>query len=275
MKYLFGGLITIWLVTIVYAGQQLYIGPTTDADIRWAKKADFDGSILFCRGQYTADRIEENGTGWFTDYPGADNNFLVRLSELTLFRVKFEKDRIPIHVVLALNDPLLFRCPILIMEDVGVIAFRDDEVRMLIRYFHQGGFLWVDDFWGSEAWDQWEREIRRVLPSGLYRMIDIPLDHPILHQIYDVKEVPQMSTVGLWEDGIISERGDDSATVHFRGILDDKGRIIVVMTHNTDISDGYEDRMDSSAGVSFEYSQKYSSLAYAIGIDIWLYAITH
>ena len=64
-------------------------------------------------------RDEASGSGWSTDYPGADNNFSVRLAELTRVHVKFDADRQPHHVVVSLNDPLLYRCPMLFMEDVG------------------------------------------------------------------------------------------------------------------------------------------------------------
>ena len=91
--------LAVLIAGTVYAGQQLYIGPTTDSEIRWATKADFDGSILFCRGHYGSNRVEANGSGWWTDYPGADNNFLIRLAELTEVRVRFSPDRIPLGII--------------------------------------------------------------------------------------------------------------------------------------------------------------------------------
>jgi len=270
---------------------KLYIGPENPTDTRWATKADFDGSIIFCRGFYTSDRQEANGGGWWTDYPGGDNNFLVRLSELTETRVRFSKDRIPFFVVVHLDDPLLFKCPILFMEDVGTVRFTDRQVEMLTRYFAQGGFLWVDDFWGSQAWEQWEYEIRRVLPSGTHPMFDIPTDHPIMHMLYEVPKIHQQPTIGLWNtscsgdefdsDATVipcldqrwptSERGADSAEVHFRGIQDENGHLQVVMTHNTDIADGWEEEKPNNMAYIHEFSAK----CYAIGVNIFLYALTH
>ena len=100
-------------------------------------------------------RYEDGGMGWWTDYPGADNNFSVRLAELTRVHVKLDADRQPNFVVVSLSDPLLYRCPILFMEDVGTAAFTAEERQHLRQFFLKGGFLWVDDFWGSSAWDDW------------------------------------------------------------------------------------------------------------------------
>src|SRR4029079_10968153 len=92
---------------------------------RFATLEDFDGSFLYCRGFYRSVRGEAGGQGWSTDYPGADNNFSIRLSELTRVSVKWDPTRQPIHVVVRLNDAALNRCPMLFMEDVGTIQFSD------------------------------------------------------------------------------------------------------------------------------------------------------
>src|SRR5215210_2686830 len=146
---------------------------------KWATPADFDGSFVYCRGFYNSVHYEQSGSGWNTDYPGADNNFSVRLMELTTIHVKVDTDRQPNYVVVSLGDPLLFRCPMLFMEDVGTADFSADEIKNLRDFFLKGGFLWVDDYWGSFAWDNWMQQISRVLPSGEFPMFDIPESHPI------------------------------------------------------------------------------------------------
>src|SRR3989442_2840964 len=113
---------------------------------KWAKHANFDGSFNYCRGFYSSDRREDGGMGWDTDYPGADNNFSVRLAELTLVRVRLDAAGQPDYVVLRLTDPLLFHCPVLFMEDVGTAHFSDAEVASLRAYLLKGGFLMADDF---------------------------------------------------------------------------------------------------------------------------------
>jgi len=239
---------------------------------KWAKLEDFDGSFNFCRAYFTGDRFEQGGTGWSTDFPGADNNFSVRLGELTAVHVKLDKAGQPDYVVVRLTDPLLYRCPILHMEDVGVVRFSDEEVESLRAYLLKGGYLIVDDFWGTLAWEQWAEEIGRVLPPHQYPIVDIPHDHPVMNILYDVKDVEQVSNIRFWVNtgGNVSERGSDSPTVNFRGISDEKGRLMVVMAHNTDIPDTWE-----REGESKEYFDRFSPNGYAVGVNIILYAMTH
>jgi hypothetical protein len=238
---------------------------------KWATRTDFDGRFNFCRGYYTSNRREDGGQGWRTDYPGADNNFSVRLSELTFVRVKMKADGQPDNVVVNLTDPLLYRCPFLYMEDVGTARFSDEEVEHLRAYLLKGGFLEVDDFWGTLAWNQWAEEIARVLPPNEYPIFDIPPDHAIMHTLYDVKAVEQVSNIRFWAStGSVSERGADSPQVNFRGIADEHGRLMVVMAHNTDIPDTWE-----REGESQEYFDRFSPNGYAVGVNIMIYAMTH
>jgi hypothetical protein len=239
---------------------------------KWATPQDFTGAFLYCRGFYTSDRYEAGGTGWSTDYVGADNNFSVRLAELTKIHVDLDANREPNHVVVRLTDPQLFHCPMLYMEDVGTMRLTDQEVLGLRDYLLKGGFLEVDDFWGTDAWNQWAAEIGRVLPPSEFPIFDIPPDHPILHTLYEVQNVEQVSAITFWlrSGGRVSERGADSAEVHFRGIQDSRGRLMVVMAHNTDIPDTWE-----REGESQEYFDRFSPKGYALGVDIAVYNLTH
>jgi hypothetical protein len=259
--------------SLAYA-QQIWIGGGrySGRRPRLATLEEFDGSFQYCRGFYQSVRYEDSGSGWGTDYPGADNNFSVRLAELTRVTVKLKADRQPHHVVVSLSDPLLFRCPILFMEDVGTVGFTDQEVANLRRYFEKGGFLWVDDFWGSQAWQHWVEQIGRVLPPGRYPIFDIPGTHAIMSTLYDVKAVPQVANIGFWRNsgGSTSERGPDSSDVHFRGIQDVSDRLMVVMSHNTDIADTWE-----REGANADFFSLFSPSGYALGVNAVLYAMTH
>src|SRR5438093_3480328 len=260
-------------VSLVFA-QRLWSGPGRfgGGPPKWAARANFDGSFNYCRGFYSSARPEAGGMGWWTDYPGADNNFSVRLAELTFVKVKFGKDNQPDNVVIRLTDPLLYRCPILFMEDVGTARFSEDEVEALRNYLVKGGFLYVDDFWGTKAWEQWAYEIGRVLPPYKYPIFDIPPNHTIMHSLYDVKAIPQVSSINFWSrsGGSTSERGPDSPYANFRAIQDERGRLMVVMTHNTDISDTWE-----REGENQQYFDRFSPDGYAVGVNIILYAMTH
>jgi len=240
---------------------------------KWATPADFDGSYLYCRGFYRSVVREAGGQGWSTDYPGADNNFSVRLAELTRVRVRFDENRQPNYAVVRLDDPMLFRCPFLFLEAPGALRFEDEEIEPLRKYFLKGGFLWVDDFWGSYAWENWASEIGRVLPPGEFPIVDIPITHPIVHTLYGVKSIPQVPNIGFWSStgGETSERGADSAEVHFRGITDRKGRLMMIVTHNTDISDTWEREGNEPKA----YFDLFSPTGYAIGVNVVLYVMSH
>jgi len=267
------GLAVLSFGSFAYA-QRIFVGGGGGSRFRprFATEKDFDGSFLYCRGFYRSVRGEMGGQGWGTDYPGADNNFSIRLAELTRVPVKWDPDHQPIHVVVRLNDPLIYRCPMLFMEDVGTIRFSEAEVASLRNYLLKGGFLWVDDFWGTTAWTWWVNEISRVLPPGEYPIIDIPRSHAIMHSVYDVKDFLQVSNINFWNrsGGQVSERGPDSAEVHYRGVEDSRGRLMVLMTHNTDVSDTWEREGDND-----EYFSLFSPRGYAIGINIIVYALTH
>ena len=187
-------------------------------------------------------------------------------------RVKLDASGQPDYVVVRLTDPLMSRCAIVHFEDAGTIQLSPEEVASLRAYLLKGGFITVDDFWGTQAWNQWAEEIGRVLPE--YPVFDIPRDHSVMHTLYDVKEVEQVSSIQFWtrNGGSVSERAwmNDSPTVNFRGIADSKGRLMVLMAHNTDIPDTWE-----REGEDRQYFERFSPNGYAVGVNIVLYAYTH
>jgi hypothetical protein len=207
-----------------------------------------------------------------TDYPLADRDLSVRLSELTKTPVSFGADGEPRYLIVRLTDDELFQCPFIMMQEVGVILLTDPDADRLREYLLKGGFLWVDDFWGSYAWNIWAAQIRKVFPPNEYPIIDIPVDHPIYHTMFDLKGVPQIPAIGFWRQtrGGTSERGPDSAQVHARGIADSKGRLMVFMTHNTDVSDSWE-REGEDAG----YFYAFSPAGYQVAMNVLLYSMTH
>jgi hypothetical protein len=239
---------------------------------RYPTAALRDGQFHFCRLMYDSDRGEAGGQGWRTDYPGADINFSVRFSELTKAAISKDHDGEPEYFVVGIDDPALFRCPYVHMEDVGTASFSESDVRQLRDYLLKGGFLWADDFWGPAAWEQWASQIGRVLPRGNYPIVDIPVTHSVFQTVFNVKRVLQVPAISQWRrmQGGTSERGPLSAEVHSRGIFDDKGRLMVLMTHNTDISDTWE-----REGEDVEYFYRFSPEGYAIAINVLLYAMTH
>jgi hypothetical protein len=137
----------------------------------------------------------------------------------------------------------------------------------------KGGFLWVDDAWGDYAWQHWVREVRKVFPAAGYPIVDVPLNHSILHSLFDARRVPQIPAIGSsYRYGRTDQRVNDPTddTAYMRAIADEKGRIMILMTHNTDFGDAYEREADDPT-----YFYKFSVEGYSIGINILLYAMTH
>jgi hypothetical protein len=232
-----------------------------------------DGNFTICRIMYRSVRREPQGGGWRTDYPYGEINLMTRLSELTRTRVSVDRRHRPNQWVVRLTDDELFNCPYTVASDVGTMGLSQPEVDRLRLYLLKGGFLWVDDFWGTLAWQQWTSQISRVLPPSEYPIEDVPLDDPLFSTQFVVTEVPQITNIQFWR-GVhgqtTSERGSDSAQAHLRAIRDADGRIMVVMTHNTDVADAWEREGEDPA-----FFYQFSPAGYALGINVLLYAMTH
>lgn len=240
-------------------------------DLRIATPQSFDGAFHFCRVAFRGNRYGDGG-GWGVDYPRADINLSIRLAELTKARVSMDGDGEPNHLIVQLTDQSLFHCPFVMMTEVGAAYLDEAEAGSLRDYLLKGGFLWADDFWGSYAWEAWSTELAKVLPPREFPIRDVPLDHPLLRTLFEVKKVPQIPSINHWmgSGGGTSERGSDSAEPHLRGIFDEKGRLMVLISHNTDVGDSWEREADDP-----QYFYNFSVDGYALGINIVLYAMTH
>lgn len=268
-------LVLVLLVAASAAAQEWYRGygrGWNRVPPRLPRVDTYDGAFSFCRGMYTQYRGEPSGSGWSTDYPDADVNFSIRMSELTKAPVGKQITGDPNHVVVPLLDDYLYTCPYLHMEDVGTLRFRDEEVTRMRDYLLKGGFLWVDDSWGSTAIASFEHEIGRVLPRNEYPIRDLDPDHPVFRMMFTVPRLPQIPSINHWRrsGGGTSERGPDSDVPVIRGITDTRGNLMVLITHNTDISDAWE-----REGEDPEYFYSFSPDGYALGLNIVLYAMTH
>jgi len=237
---------------------------------RFPTPAFHDGGFTHCKVMYTSVRRERNGMGWATDYPYAAINLLTRVQELTKTRVSMGDEGEPNYWVVRLTDEALFSCPFAMATDVGTLEFSDAEVDGLRAYLLKGGFLWVDDFWGPRAWAQWTAQLQRVMPE--FAIADVPPEHPILHTMFDLKAAPQVTSINFWREsgGDTSERGLESPKANLRMMTDKAGRIMVLMTHNTDIGDSWE-----REGEDREFFLQFSPDGYALGINVVLYNLTH
>lgn len=240
---------------------------------RYAPAVMPDASLVICRLAYNQVRREPSGIGWETDYPYAEINLMTRLSELTKTRISRDTQGDPNYYVIRLTDDQLFNCPFIVASDAGTIGFTQQQAERLRSYLVKGGFLWVDDFWGSEAWDHWTTQIARALPPSEFPIEDVPIDDPILRSLFQIDEIPQITNIQFWRQWngtYTSERGADSEEVHLRAIRDSHRRIMVLMSHNTDVADSWE-----REGEDPQFFYQFSPRGYALGVDVLLHVMTH
>lgn len=240
----------------------------------WTNPPGFENDVFtFVRVRRDNSRSGSWRAGrWWTDFPDSDLNLSFRLQQVTSLRVD------PDARVLRLTDTELFDYPWIYMVETGSLVLRDEEVPALRKYLLNGGVLMSDDSWGTIQWETFEEQIKRALPERSF--VELRMDHPIFHCVFDLK-VPknklQVPNVGQGAnsryDGVTWEThdGEQCVDMHVRAILDDKGRIMVIATHNTDNGDGWE-REGEDDYFFHEFSEKRS---YPLGINIIFYLMTH
>ena len=197
---------------------------------------------------------------WRIDYPKADRQFLIGLRRLTNIDA-YEREN-PVR----LDDPDLRRFPFLYALEVGYMSLSDAEVEGLRNYLLAGGFLVIDDFWGTYEWRNFESEMQRVLPG--HPIVDIPADHPVLRSFYDISDIVQVPNV---QQGMMGGRTweKDGYEPAVRGIFDDKGRLMVLINWNTDLGDAWEWAENPY------YPLKFSNFAYQMGVNVIIYGMSH
>lgn len=218
--------------------------------------------IRYTRGGYGFGR----GGGWTTDLPDSDLNLSFRLQQITSMKVD------PDGRILRLTDADLADFPFIYIVEPGGLSLDDDEVAALRKYLLNGGFLWLDDFWGEREWEHCEAVLRQVFPER--SLVEMKLDHPLYRCVFPIKEKHQIPNVGLGASSryhhVTWER-DDAQEVHHRAIFDDRDRLMVFVTHNTDNGDGWE-REGEDDYYFHQFSEK---AAYPLAMNVLFYAMTH
>jgi len=230
--------------------------------------------------------ITSSPMGWITDFPDSDLNLSYRVQQVTSIRTD------PDGRVLRLTDPALFDYPWIYMVEPGGLQLRQEEIPILRRYLENGGVLMADDFWGQKQWDNFERNIKRVLPQGEF--VELDMTNQLFHCVFDLKVPKNKLQTPNFKQGIRSLQPGDrefgitweqyhddydnfdgegrgARDMHIRAIFDNKGRIMVIATHNCDNGDGWE-REGEEDGFFHEFSEK---RAYPLGINVIFYLMTH
>ncbi len=202
---------------------------------------------------------------WTQDYPRADRHFSMAMKRLTRVHVRSVEQ--PIN----LDEDEQFDYPWLYAVQVGEWGLTDKQAREMREYLLRGGFFVADDFHGAFEWEMFEQRIKKVFPDRA--IVDIPDDDPIFHMVYDVNDryqVPGAAHVRLGYKRPDYPKGEgDGKGAHWRGIFDDKGRIMVAISYNSDLGDAWEWADEP------RYPEKFSDLAIRVGVNYVIYSMTH
>lgn len=238
----------------------------------WTNTPGFDPDV-FTFTRIIRDRVPySSGGSWVTDFPDSDLNLSFRVQQMTSLRTS------PDARLMRLTNPDLKNYPWIYMVEPGSLVLRDEEVPILREYLLNGGFFMADDFWGEVQWAQFAHEMKRVFPDRDF--VELPMDHPVFHCVFDLK-VPKnkLQTPNIRQgiqsqyDGVTWEYhdGEECREMHVRGMFDDKGRMMVIATHNCDNGDSWE-REGENDYFFHEFSEK---RGFPLGINIIFYAMTH
>lgn len=208
-------------------------------------------------------RSPMDGRGWYRSRWGTDANkserqFLQGLRRLTRIHTR------SVEQIVDIDSDEIYDWPWLYAVAIGDWVLSESQAARLRQYFERGGFLMVDDFHGPREWRDFMAGVRKVLPRG--DVVELQDDDQIFHVVYDLKQrfqVPGLNVV----HGPGYERG--GVVPHWRAVLDEKGRVQVAICFNMDIGDAWE-----WADLT-EYPERYASLAYRIGVNYVVYAMTH
>ncbi|MBV8732811.1 MAG: DUF4159 domain-containing protein [Acidobacteriia bacterium] len=199
-------------------------------------------------------------SSWTQDYPRADRHFVRAVRRLT--RVHARSVEQPVNLD---DGDEVYDWPWLYAVRTGEWKLTDAQARTLREYLLRGGFLMVDDFWGTPEWAVFQESMRKVFPER--QAVELANNEQIFHTVYDLNDRYQV--VGAWGVGSYRPYQNDGDTPYWRGIYDDKGRVAVAIVMNSDLGDSWEYADDP------DYPEKYSALGIRIGVNYIVYGMTH
>jgi hypothetical protein len=199
------------------------------------------------------------GGSWATDYPKADRQFVQGVRRLTRLHTR------SVEQVVNLDSDEVFNWPWFYATEVGRWNLNEQQAKKLREYLLKGGFMMTDDFHGTFEWDVFMASMSRVFPDR--PVVELENKESIFHVLYDLDERFQVPGIQYFYTGRIFE--NDGIEARWRGIYDDRGRVMVAICHNMDLGDAWE-WADHP-----QYPERYASLAYRVGVNFIIYAMTH
>ncbi len=199
-------------------------------------------------------------SSWTTDYTAADRHVAVALRRLTRIHVRSVEQPVNLD-----DGDDVFNYPWLYAVEVGHWQLTDSQVQQMRDFLDRGGFFMCDDFHGTEEWDVFLETMQRVFPDR--EIVDIPDKDAIFHTIYDLDGRYQVPGAQYLRSGVTYEY--DGYDPHWRGIYDNKGRLVVAICHDMDLGDAWEFADDP------RYDEKFAALAFRIVSNYVVYSMSH
>jgi len=199
---------------------------------------------------------------WSRDYPKADRQFLIAMKRLTRINAR------PVEQVVDLDSEgpqAIENFPWVYAVQVQTWTFTEPEAKRLREYLLKGGFLMVDDFHGATDWEHFMNGMLMIFPDRPIE--DLTDKDEIFHVLYDLTDRFQVPGEQYVWTGRTYEK--DGYVPEWRGIKDDRGRVMVAICHNMHLGDAWEWADDP------RYPEKFASLAFRLGINYAMYGMTH
>lgn len=226
------------------------------------RNANEKAEWIFARYHYDSGAEFGFGRGfqrWSADYPKSDRQFIEAVHRLTLVNTR------SVEQVVDANTDDIFNWPWIFVEDAGAWSMSAPQAKRLREYLSKGGFMMLDDTHGDYEWNNLVDGVRMIFPDRPIE--ELSNGDELFHVLYDLDERFQIpGTRYIWGNRSYTP---DSAVPHWRAIRDDRGRIMIAICHNSDVGDAWE-WADSP-----RYPERAESLAFRLGINYIIYAMTH
>jgi hypothetical protein len=220
--------------------------------------ADEKTEFVFGRLRFRSPRDGWSYSRWGIDCNKSDRQFLMGFERLTRVHAR------SIEEIVDIDSDTIFEWPWLLGVAIGDWVLSEEQAQRLRKYFDRGGFMMVDDFHGESEWHGFMTGLKKIFPNPTW--VELENDHPMFHVVYDLTNRVQIPGANVVH-GPGYERG--GVVPHWRGVLDDKGRVMIAVCFNMDVGDAWEFADDPG------YPERFASEAYRLGINYTLYAMTH
>ena len=220
----------------------------------------YDGRFTFVRlrwtsGTYGAPVAGQGFNFWSHEFPRAEQNLMAVLGDVTLVDTRTNGS-----LILTLDDPNLFKHPIVMMWEPGFWTMTDHEAARLREYILKGGFVIFNDFERGQ-WDNFAAQMSRVIPNADWMSME--QSHPIFNSFFRIDEIDTPHPINHHLFGYKPE---------YLGLFKDNNpekRLMAIVNYNTNLAEYWQ-----MSGTGF-FPIESENIGFRLGINYILYGITH